>query len=233
MKQVISSLFFLLFCSLYSLQLSFISVPTSLEPNKSYTISIGIENDSDSLLVLHGELQTPGRWQAFLTKHNISLEAHEKTFQVSTIRVPLAAAAGTFPLTYLISNVQGIALDSISIKCKVPELREVEIIGSPLPIYSLSGDSLNFEISVKNKSNMPIQLKNLDPHNRSLEKVTLFQEELAINEARVLHFSAQISKDIEKSQSMLLELPIEIRYANGGREQRAISYQTQVIPVDS
>jgi hypothetical protein len=208
-------------------------VPTSLEPNKSYTISIGIENDSDSLLVLHGELQTPGRWQAFLTKHNISLEAHEKTFQVSTIRVPLAAAAGTFPLTYLISNVQGIALDSISIKCKVPELREVEIIGSPLPIYSLSGDSLNFEISVKNKSNMPIQLKNLDPHNRSLEKVTLFQEELAINEARVLHFSAQISKDIEKSQSMLLELPIEIRYANGGREQRAISYQTQVIPVDS
>jgi len=232
MKKRTAFLILLFFSTLNCLQLNFISLPSVLEPNKSVTITIGIENDSDSLIVLNGELKTPDDWQAFLTKHQIQLKPADKTFKLSTVRIPLSAKAGKFSISYLITDQHKTKIDSISTFVHIPEIKEIELIETKLPEYSLSGDSLHFELFIKNKSNMPIQVKSDLPRNLPLSPAKSLNEEIAINQEKTISYFAHINRDIEKSQALHINQPFEIRYANGDKEYREVSYRTQIIPID-
>lgn len=126
------------------------------KPGVVNNFSIALWNKGSNSTRVRPQLNLPEGWKSITNSASFSLEAGAKALKIISFVIPSKALAGTYEITYRLSDYQNPTVEFIEkIKIEVAVTNALKLIPLSTSSTLLAGTTINGQFLVKNNSNQP------------------------------------------------------------------------------
>lgn len=142
-----------------NLKVSFVQNNTQVHSGKTKTLVVKIQNTSNKVYRLKGQLKMPDDWKLTRPTFPFELGPKASTIRLLTVTIPRYQKYGKYKLRYLLHNHKKTYVGNATQKLVVEKRHEIDFKLVDMPTLVMAGDTIEMKYQLKNRGNVPERVR--------------------------------------------------------------------------